>query len=296
MVEIEVAELLSMYPYFIVLVAAVLWGMTGTTQTFLNDGISPVAVATIRSAIGGGLLLVVAISLRKIHISTWPWQWTFMAAASIALFQGLFFSSIRLTGVAIGTVVTIGSAPVFSGLLEWLLWKVRPTKVWRIATTLAIIGCVLLFVDSGEASVHMGGIALALCAGVSFAFYTNVSKKLMAREEALPVVAMTFSLCALLLVPFSVSEGYGWLVQSNNLWPMLFMAVMCTSVAYLLFLSGLQRINSSSAVTLSLAEPLTAAMLGVFFVGEYLSVASWVGVSMLLGGILVLTFGGKRTK
>ena len=97
------------------LVAAVLWGMTGTTQTFLNDGISPVAVATIRSAIGGGLLLVVAIALRKIHVRTWSWQWTFMAAASIALFQGLFFSSIRLTGVAIGTVVTIGSAPVFSG-------------------------------------------------------------------------------------------------------------------------------------------------------------------------------------
>ena len=41
-----------------------------------------------------------------------------MAAASIALFQGLFFSSIRLTGVAIGTVVTIGSAPVFSGFVR----------------------------------------------------------------------------------------------------------------------------------------------------------------------------------
>ena len=74
------------------------------------------------------------------------------------------------------------------------------------------------------------------------------------------------------------------------------MAVMYTSVAYLLFLSSLQKINSSSAVTLSLAEPFTAAMLGVFFIGEYLSVASWVGVSMLFGGILVLTFGSKRTK
>lgn len=290
------AGFLSMYPYFFVLVAAVLWGMTGTTQTLLDDGISPVAVATIRSAIGGGLLLVVAIALRKIHIRTWPWQLTLLAAASIALFQGLFFSSIRLTGVAIGTVVTIGSAPVFSGVLEWLLWKVRPTKVWGISTTLAIVGCVLLFVNNGEASVHMGGIILALCAGMSFAFYTNVSKKLMMREEALPAVAMTFSLCALLLLPFSISDGYSWIAQSHNLWSMFFMGVMCTSVAYLLFLSGLQKISSSSAVTLSLAEPLTAAMLGVFLVGEYLSVTSWIGVAMLLGGILVLTLGSKNTK
>ena len=290
------AEFLNMYPYFFVLIAAVLWGMTGTTQTFLDDDISPVAVATIRSAIGGGLLLVVAIALRKIHVRKWPWQITLLAAASIALFQGLFFSSIRLTGVAIGTVVTIGSAPVFSGVLEWLLWKVRPTKVWGIATTLAIVGCVLLFVNNGEASVNMGGIILALCAGMSFAFYTNISKKLMAREEALPAVAMTFSLCALLLFPFSVGDGYSWLAQSHNLWSIFFMGVMCTSVAYLLFLSGLQKISSSSAVTLSLAEPLTAAMLGVFFVGEYLSVTSWTGVALLLGGILVLTLGSKMTK
>lgn len=285
-----------MYPYFFVLVAATLWGMTGTTQTFLDDGISPVAVAAVRSAIGGGLLLVVAIALGKIRIRTWSWQWTLMAAASIALFQGLFFSSIRLTGVAIGTVVTIGSGPVFSGVLEWLLWKVRPSKVWGGATTLAIVGCILLFVNNGEASVHIGGIILALCAGMSFAFYTNVSKRLMMREEALPAVAMTFSLCALLLLPFSVSEGYRWLAQSHNLWAMLFMGVMCTSVAYLLFLSGLQKISSSSAVTLSLAEPLTAALLGVFFVGEFLSVTSWSGVAMLFGGILVLTLGSKNTK
>ncbi|WP_234007898.1 hypothetical protein [Lysinibacillus sp. FJAT-14745] len=68
----------------------------------------------------------------------WSWKWTSLAATSIALFLGLFFSSIRLTGVAIGTVVTIGSAPVFSGALEWILWKSQPTKVWGIATVMAI--------------------------------------------------------------------------------------------------------------------------------------------------------------
>ena len=286
--------MVHLYPYFFVLIGAVLWGMTGTIQTFLDEGISPIAVAAVRSAFGGGLLLVIAMILGKIRLSTWSWQWTILAAASIALFQGLFFSSIRLTGVAIGTVVTIGSAPIFTGMLEWVLWKMRPTKVWGIATSLAIAGCLLLYVNSGDASIHMGGIALALAAGMSFAFYTNVSKKLMMQEDALPAVAMTFSVCALLLFPFSISGGYSWITQQHNLGSMLFMGVMCTSIAYLLFLSGLQKISSSSAVTLSLAEPLTAAMLGVFFVGEYLSMTSWIGVAMLLGGILVLTLGSRQ--
>jgi len=282
------------YPYFFVLLAAILWGMTGTAQTFLDKDVSSIAVATIRSAIGGGLLLVVVLFLRKISFRTWSWKWTLLAAASIALFQGLFFTSIRLTGVALGTVVTIGSAPMFSGVIEWLLWKTRPTKVWGIATIMTITGCILLFINNGDGAIHIGGIGLAVCAGISFAIYTNMSKKLMAQQEALPAVAMTFSICALLLLPFSINSGFSWLAATQNFWTMLFMGVMCTSIAYLLFLSGLQKINSSSAVTLSLAEPLTAAMLGVLLVGEHLSLTSWCGVAMLLGGIVVLTFAGRK--
>lgn len=281
-------------PYIVVLLAAMLWGTVGTTQTFLQDGISSFAVAGVRSAIGGGVLLLAVVLMGNIKLRTWSWKWTILAALAIALFQSLFFTSVRFTGVAVGTVVTIGSSPVFAGLIEWLIWKVRPTRVWAMATGLAIIGCVLLFVNRGGAVVDPIGVGLALCAGFMFALYTNVSKQLMAREETLPAVAMTFSICALFLLPFAARDGFSWVVEPTNLWPMLFMALAATSLAYILFLGGLQKISSSAAVTLSLAEPLTAAMLGVFLVGEYLSVTSWVGVGLLLSGIIVLTVGARK--
>lgn len=280
-------------PYIAVLFAAMLWGTTGTTQTFLQDGISPFAVACVRSGIGGGVLLVVVLLMRKMNWRSWPWKWTIAAALSIALFQCLFFSSIRFTGVAIGTVVTIGSAPVFAGLLEWLIWKVKPTRIWAVATSLAIVGCILLFVNRGEAVVDPFGVGLALGGGMMFALYTNVSKQLTKSAETLPAVAMTFSLCALFLVPLALMDGVTWIGSMNNLVPMLYMGIMTTSVAYLLFLGGLRLVSSSAAVTLSLAEPLTAALLGVFFLGEYLSWASWGGVLLILGGILVLTFSSR---
>lgn len=50
-----------------VLLAAILWGMTGTAQTYLDEEVSPIAVATIRSAIGGSLLLAITIIMRKIN-------------------------------------------------------------------------------------------------------------------------------------------------------------------------------------------------------------------------------------
>ncbi|WP_211258668.1 EamA family transporter [Viridibacillus arvi] len=285
-----------MLPYAFVLLAAVLWGTVGTTQTFLTDGINPLTVAMMRSAVGGGTLLFIAILMRKIKFRHWAWKYTFFAALSMALFQPLFFSSVRLTGVAIGTVVTIGSSPVFAGLIDWLYFKNKPTRTWGVATLLAIVGCVLLFVNKGEATVNPVGIAMALCAGTAFAIYTHVSKALMEKEEALPAVAMTFSISALLLCPISLVYGIEWVGQSANWLPLAFMGVFGTSIAYLLFLTGLQKISSSSAVTLSLGEPLTAAILGVFLVGEYLSVTAWIGVAMLLGGILVITFGGHVKK
>ncbi len=278
-------------PYSIILLSAVLWGTTGTTQTFLQGDISPVAVACIRSAIGGGTLLIVALSARMIHWQSWPWKWNILAAIFIALFQGFFFSSIRYTGVAIGTVATIGSAPVFAGILEWLLWKVKPAKTWMISTSFAILGCILLFAVGGETTVNGFGILLALSGGCMFALYTNVSKYLTKKAATLPAVAMTFSLCAVLLVPFAWQGGFSWMGTSVNIWAMFYMGLMATSLAYVLFLGGLRDVSSSAAVTLSLAEPLTAALLGAFFLGEYLAWTSWLGVAFIFTGIFVLTLG-----
>jgi len=285
---------MNLFAYIFVLLAAMLWGTVGTTQTFLQADVSSIAVAGVRSAIGGGVLLLASLFLRKINFKSWSWKWTILAALTIALFQSLFFTSVRFTGVALGTVVTIGSSPVFSGLVEWAIWKRKPNRVWAIATALAIVGCVLLFVNRGEASINPIGILLALCAGLMFALYTNCSKRLTDKEDTLPAVAMTFTICALLLLPFS-GDGVMWVFEGQNLIPMLFMGLVATSIAYLLFLGGLEKISSSSAVTLSLAEPLTAALLGVFLVNEYLSPTSWVGVVMLLGGIIVLTVGSRKS-
>lgn len=276
-----------------VLLGAVLWGTTGTTQTFLQEGISSFAVACVRSGIGGGLLLILVLMMKKMTWRTWPWKWNILAALAIALFQCLFFSSIRFTGVAIGTVVTIGSAPVFSGILEWVIWKVKPSRIWAAATSFSIIGCALLFVNRGEAIIDPAGIGLALCAGLMFALYTNVSKQLMKHAETLPAVAMTFSISSVILAPIALMDGVLWITDIGNLVPMLYMGIITTSIAYLLFLAGLRSVNSSAAVTLSLAEPLTAALLGVLFLGEYLSLTSWAGVFLILGGIIVITFGNR---
>lgn len=287
---------LTVLPYIFVLLGAILWGTTGTAQTFLPDNAHPFIISAGRSASGGLFLLLIMVILKKIKFRSWPWKQTFYAAVCISLFQLLFFSSVRLTGVAIASVVAIGSAPVFSGLIEWVFLKMRPTKVWGISTGLAIVGCMFLFVTKGEVSINPLGILYSLVAGIIFALYTMTSKSMLQNEDAISVVAMTFSLSALLLTPFYFIFDVSWLKDAGNVGIIFYLGIATTSIAYVLYGWGLRKIPASSALTLSLAEPTTAALLGVVVVGELLSMTSWIGIALLLGSIAILTLGGKTSE
>jgi len=106
---------------FLVLLAAVLWGTTGTAQAFAPESAHPMAVGAMRLAIGGGALLLFVLMRGKLRKGKgWPVAPTAVAAASMAAYQPLFFSAVATTGVAVGTVVAIGSAPVLAGLLEYI--------------------------------------------------------------------------------------------------------------------------------------------------------------------------------
>lgn len=287
---------MTVLPYIFVLLGAILWGTTGTAQTFLPDNAHPFIISAGRSATGGLFLLIIMILLKKIKFRSWPWKQTLYAAICISLFQLLFFSSVRLTGVAIASVVAIGSAPVFSGLIEWIFLKMRPTKVWGISTGLAITGCMFLFITRGEVSINPIGVLYSLVAGLIFALYTMTSKSLLQKEDAISVVAMTFSLSALLLTPFYFILDVSWLRDAGNVGIIFYLGIATTSIAYVLYGWGLRKIPASSALTLSLAEPTTAALLGVIVVGEVLSATSWVGIGLLLGSIAILTLGSKSGK
>lgn len=283
-------------PYLFVLLGAMLWGTSGTAQTFMPQTIHPLLVGASRLAVGGFTLLIALLLMRKIDLRNWPWRTTFYAALSMAIFQYCFFTSIRLTGIAIGTVVAIGSAPAFSGLIEWFILKRHPTKVWLAATTLAIIGCALLFSNKVAVVVNPIGILLSLTAGLLFAFYTLYNKDILHKKEAIPTVAVIFSMSAVILLPFLFLFETEGILTGSGVMTILYLGFATTTLAYVLFSIGLKQIPSSSAVTLALAEPLTAAILSVIVVGERLNATSWIGVFLLLIGILVLTLGGRKIK
>lgn len=284
----------NLSPLFILL-AAILWGTTGTTQALAPETAHPIAIGATRLAVGGMFLVLIVLLIGQFDFKHWPIKTTVLASLSMALYQPLFFSAVSITGVAIGTVVAIGSAPILSGLIEWLYLKIRPSKVWWCSTFLSIVGCLLLFGNKESVNADPVGIIMALGAGLSFAIYALISRTLVESHSSLSVVAVVFTLSAVLLSPFLFIFDMSWIMSFRGVGVSLQLGIMATGIAYFLFAKGLIHVSSSTAVTLTLAEPLTAALLGVFILGEYLNITSWGGILFLILGIGILIWPFKSS-
>src|SRR5918999_5703374 len=131
----------------LVLLAAVCFGTTGTAQA-LGPEAAPVTVGAARIVVGGALLLLVARAVPA-AAAGWPRRGLGVVAVAIAVYQLAFFAAVDRTGVAVGTVVALGSAPALAGIAGKLVDKEPLTQRWAHATAVACAGVLLLVLGGG---------------------------------------------------------------------------------------------------------------------------------------------------
>jgi DME family drug/metabolite transporter len=271
-----------------VLIAAVMWGTTGTARALAPADAAPLAVGAVRIAIGGALLVLIALARGTLFATRWPVAPAIIAAAAVAVYQLSFFEGVARAGVAVGTILAIGSAPAFAGLFAWLTLRERPTTRWLVSTAIATTGLVLLVLPSTAATVQASAIVLPLIAGAGYAVYATASKRLVRLGDNVAVAALAFGGGALLLVPVLLIVDLSWLADPRGAIVVLELGVVATALAYILFTAALVRLPVSWSATLSLAEPLTASLLGLAVLGESLAPIQLAGAALVAIGLLVL--------
>jgi DME family drug/metabolite transporter len=275
-----------------VLMAAMLWGTTGTAQAFAPASATPLAVGFVRIALGTVALIFIAARHGQLpDISrwrTWPVASTLVASVAIAAYQLFFFAGVARTGVAIGTIVGIGSTPIAAGILTFLIFRKVPEKRWVYSTALALAGCALLILSGGDLRLNGAGILLAMAAGASYALYTLASKELLAVKARGAVLVVTFSIGTLLMLPLATTTEFGWLAQPRGLLVAIHLGVITVGIAYQLYARGLSTVSVHATATLTLAEPLTAGLLGIVVLGESLRTPDLIGILLIMAGLLLL--------
>jgi DME family drug/metabolite transporter len=84
----------------------------------------------------------------------------------------------------------------------------------------------------------------------------------------------------------------GWLLTSRGLAVTAYLGVVTTALAYLSYGRGLRTVSAPVAVTLGLAEPVVAAILGLVVLGERLTAIEIVGLALV--GVALTTLVGAR--
>ena len=272
-----------------VLFAALLFGTTGTAQA-LGPELEPLAVGTARIAIGAALLVLIALVSGRFQLGGADRRLILLSGACVTAYQATFFAAVDDTGVAVGTVVAIGSAPVFTGLLARTFAGEQLTRRWAGATALGCAGVCTLVLGSGSGGeVSLPGVGLALLAGAGYAGYAVAGKKLMdqgSTPEAL--MASVFTIGAVCLVPLLAFIPTGALLTGQGLALAFYLGALPTAAAYILFARGLERIGAGETATLTLAEPVTAAALGFAVLGERPGAAALAGAALVLAGLALL--------
>ena len=273
--------------------AGLLWGTTGVAvRTVQNHSpLGAISIGCYRMIISA-VILIVFMRGAVWRRAALAWR-THRAAllvsgAGLGWYQALYFLGVQDVGVAVSTLISLGLAPIVLTFAAAVSNRKPPAATALGTVALAVGGLALVTLSAGHgahAPHPVVGIVASAASGTGYAFVTIMNRRLVAAGDALALTGATSAIGALVLLPIAVPAGMG--IPSSavaNGW-LIYIGIVSTVVAYWLFYTGLRSTPTEVAGVLTLLEPLTAALLAAWLLGESLSAAGWLGTGLLLVAI-----------
>jgi drug/metabolite transporter (DMT)-like permease len=281
----------SILGYGEVLAAAALWGSSGIFSVHLfRRGMSPESLALLRPLVGVVFLALLAGLTRRRALRVDRRGLLYLAGVGggfTALFQVAY--QIAIEGVGVPTTVALlylapalvvaVAGPVLGELPSpgrWALAGVSVVGVWM--TALGAYGV--------DVALTVRGMAWGATAGAAFAGYTVFGRHAAPRYGSLATVLWsTVGACAMLAVVLP-ALGRVALPPDRESWILLLaFGLLTVAVAAFLFYDALGRIEAGRASITSTLEPVVAALLATWLLGQSLTPLGWVGLALVVTGV-----------
>jgi DME family drug/metabolite transporter len=216
-------------------------------------------------------------------------RWSIVVGAFAFLgFQLGFFLAIGRLGVATATILTIGTGPIVAGLLDRVRRGGRLRPRWWAGVGLAIVGIAVMTGVSGVV-LDPVGMAGAAFAGCCFPVFGDSIRELIADRPALTAVATVFGAAILPSAALLAFAGTDPFNSTGTASALLYLGLLTTAVAYLLWATGLATLSLGDAVTLTMLEPVAAAVLAVTVLHEAAGPSTALGILAALAGVWIAT-------
>ncbi|MEU1282295.1 EamA family transporter [Streptomyces sp. NPDC005805] len=286
--------------------AGVAWGTAGAAASlvFAASDLGPLSLSFWRCA--GGLLLLLPVLAVRARLRGRPAPGAVRApapeprrrrllrvlgtGAGLTLFQSAYFAAVEATGLAVGTVVTLGAGPVLIALGARLTMGERLGRGGLLAVGGALAGLAVLVLGGEGGTVRPLGVALAVLSAAGYAAITLLTRWL-GRDggggDPLSTTAWAFAIGTAGLLPLAAAEGL--LPHTADplrvLWLLVYVAAVPTALAYALYFTGAAAVRAATVSVIMLLEPVSAAAIAVTLLGERLSAATIGGTVLLLAAV-----------
>ncbi len=284
------------------LLSMMIFGTSGIFSRFVP--FSAALICLVRAVIGVGVLMLV-LGLRRERLSrpgSGAKVWLFLiAGAALGINWVFLYEAYRFTTVAVATLCYY-IAPAFVVILSAVFLRERLTLRKSVCLLLACLGMAMVsgVLPQGFSAGGATGPLLALCAALFYATLVMLNKIAPEGISGLEKTVWELVGAVIAVLPyFLLTEDFALLPSEFSLQSgliLLWIGVVNTGLAYLLYFRSLEQIPASTAAFMSYADPVTTVLLSVLLLREPLDVWGAVGAVLVIGaGIFATERKKKRT-
>ncbi len=235
------------------------------------------------------LILLLVLRPWRARLSARSLRTVMLYGISLGSMNMLFYMSLQT--VPLGIAVALE----FTGPLAVALWSSRKVIdfVW---VALAVLGLLLLIpLGHSTASIDVVGALYALGAGVCWAAYILFGQKAGA-DNGVQTAALGVTIAAVFIAPIGVVHAGAALLDVSLIPAALGVAVLSTALPYSLEMVALTRMSARTFGTLASLEPVFAALSGLIFLHEDLSLTQWLAIAAIIVASIGATLGSAPAK
>lgn len=207
----------------------------------------------------------------------------------ITLYAVLQNIAMQWTSASSATLI-IASYPIITLLLETLIYKTKLSAVKAIGILIAIGGVVILSYVKAEARQQneLLGIVLLIVAGIAWAFYNFLTKKVVNRYPSISLLFYQTLFGTLFMLPLSLFERAQWQAPTLMTFSMmLFLGVFCSVIAFLLYNLGLKKLSPSSVTSMLNLVPIFGVFFSWLLLGERVTLQKVIGGAIVILGVML---------
>ena len=262
-------------------IATIFFGLSGVFAALIPS--SAISVVWGRTAIAVVVLFGVCLQKKRL-----PWHGVSKTETAQLLGIGCllgvhwwsFFYAIQLGGVAIGTL-GFSCFPAAIAIIEAVVFKDRISKLELALIGLITLGLILVTPSFDFANQATIGLLWGIFSGVIYAVIAACNRVGAAKRQASSLQACWWQFFAISVVTVFAAPQLSGLSGMGWVW-MLGLGVLCTGLAYWLFIDSLSAINARTAAMIFALEPVYAIAIAWVFLHDVPS------LRMLLGGSLII--------